>query len=148
MPIQPNIPQCLHTKVDGVRCGSPALTGKNYCYFHNNIRRRPKKFELPPVEDANALQVAIMEIIRAVADDRLELKKASILLYAVQIAQANMGRIALVQPTEEVHTTGAIGKLLDDLLGPLSPEEEAERKRQELEDEKYFKSIPLKPDES
>jgi hypothetical protein len=39
MPIDPNIPQCQHIKLNGVRCGSPALRGKDLCYFHNRHER-------------------------------------------------------------------------------------------------------------
>ena len=31
---------CDHLKEDGVYCNSPALRGRDYCYFHLNLRGR------------------------------------------------------------------------------------------------------------
>jgi hypothetical protein len=33
MPIHPSVKVCTHIKVTGVRCGSPALRGEQFCYF-------------------------------------------------------------------------------------------------------------------
>jgi hypothetical protein len=30
-------PRCQHIRMNGRRCGSPALRGENYCYFHDTI---------------------------------------------------------------------------------------------------------------
>jgi hypothetical protein len=30
---------CRHIKLDGARCGSPALCGQHYCYFHAGAHR-------------------------------------------------------------------------------------------------------------
>jgi hypothetical protein len=34
---------CDHVKEDGVSCDSAALSGKNFCYFHLNVRGRRLK---------------------------------------------------------------------------------------------------------
>ena len=34
---------CQHTKDDGKLCGSPAMRGKRYCYFHLEVIRRRKR---------------------------------------------------------------------------------------------------------
>jgi len=34
---------CDHLKEDGVYCNSPALRGRDYCYFHLNLRGRRLK---------------------------------------------------------------------------------------------------------
>ncbi len=92
MPIASGIPQCEHIKMNGVRCGSPALKGKNLCYFHFRAADRHSKY-IPFVEDGNALQFALMQIIRGVMDDRIDLKKANTLLYALQIAASNLRQL-------------------------------------------------------
>ncbi|MBZ5647319.1 MAG: hypothetical protein LAN37_08870 [Acidobacteriia bacterium] len=92
MPISPNIPQCEHIKLNGVRCGSPSLKGKNLCYFHFRAHDRHAKY-IPFLEDGNALQFALMQIIRGVMDDRIDLKKANTLLYALQIAGSNLRQV-------------------------------------------------------
>jgi hypothetical protein len=100
MAIHPNTRQCTHLKVDGHRCGAPALTGKPRCHFHNHIFRRPKEFILPPLEDANSVQVTIMEVMRALLEGRLERANAGTLLYACQIAQSNLRNLSLA-PAEK-----------------------------------------------
>ena len=39
MPVQPSVKVCTHIKVTGVRCGSPALRGEQFCYFHQRMMR-------------------------------------------------------------------------------------------------------------
>ncbi len=34
---------CQHTKDNGELCGSPAMRGKNYCYFHLEVVRRRRR---------------------------------------------------------------------------------------------------------
>jgi hypothetical protein len=38
-----SIRTCDHLKEDGVYCDSAALSGKNFCYFHLNVRGRRLK---------------------------------------------------------------------------------------------------------
>lgn len=84
-----SVPRCQHIKVTGVQCGCPALRHKKYCYFHHTWRektnprsnkrrraRRPAEGEtpsiLPPLEDANAIQMAITEVLHQLADGRID----------------------------------------------------------------------------
>ena len=39
MPLNQNIRVCTHIKVNGVPCGSPALHGEIFCYFHQRMIR-------------------------------------------------------------------------------------------------------------
>ncbi len=36
---------CQHTKDNGEFCGSPAMRGKNYCYFHLKVVCRRRRME-------------------------------------------------------------------------------------------------------
>ncbi len=91
------VPLCTHIKTNGLRCKSPALRGRELCFFHYRFRERQRQLEehMPPLEDANAIQFAIMQVIRAVLDDRIDLKKANTVLYGLQIANSNMARVRL-----------------------------------------------------
>ncbi len=31
-----HIPRCTHIKTNGTQCGSPALRGRRFCFFHKN----------------------------------------------------------------------------------------------------------------
>src|SRR5271168_2122459 len=94
-----NIPRCTQIKVSGVQCSSPALKQKPYCYFHNRWHQAHPAIEakdpaldgaalpqLPPLEDANAVQFALMEVANLILHNRIDGKIANRLLYALQIA--------------------------------------------------------------
>src|SRR5271163_3096415 len=91
------VPECRHIKTSGGKCGSPALRGKPYCYFHSRLKQRATRpaspylaIELPAsLEDRGAIQLALSEIVTAVADNRIDTRRAGILLYALQIASSN-----------------------------------------------------------
>jgi hypothetical protein len=95
-----NVPRCQHVKVNGTQCGSPALRSRRHCFFHDRIRREqakiaanasgPRRFQLPLLEDANSVQVALMKVIQMLASGTLDHKTASLILYALQTASINL----------------------------------------------------------
>ncbi len=93
MPIDPRISQCHFIKSDGRQCGSPALRSMRFCYYHHESNRATVCLDIPPLEDANAIQVALTDIARAVADDRIDLKHATVLGYILQTATANLKHV-------------------------------------------------------
>ena len=95
MPINSNIPQCQYIRTDGRRCGSPALKTKRWCYFHYEVNRKTVTLDVPPLEDGNAIQLALTDLARAVADDRIHLKNAALLAYILQTASANLKKVQL-----------------------------------------------------
>jgi hypothetical protein len=55
-----SIRTCNHLKEDGVYCDSAALAGRNFCYFHLNIRgRRLKMARALARGDACRLQLPV-----------------------------------------------------------------------------------------
>jgi hypothetical protein len=119
MPTFPN--RCQHIKVNGTQCGCPALRRHKLCYFHKrhheervqlnldrlkndrskedrakddrakNARRRAT-IDLPVLEDANSIQVSLMQIMRLIITGELDSKTAGLLLYALQTASSNLSR--------------------------------------------------------
>lgn len=93
---------CEHVKPNGTFCGSPALRGRDYCFFHLNCLGRKLQrqkaaqlgdatpLELPPLENADAIQVALMQVTQAILDGRLDRKRAGLVLYALQTASSNL----------------------------------------------------------
>jgi len=93
---------CEYTKPNGTFCGSPALRGRDYCHWHVTfIARRlraekqaatcdPTPPELPPLEDANSIQLAIMTVMDAILHDRIGPRKAGQLSYLLQLASNNL----------------------------------------------------------
>ncbi len=57
----------------------------------------PIELDLPPVEDAESIQVSISLLIAALAHNRIDPKRAAILLYALQLASTNAKNI-IIEP--------------------------------------------------
>ena len=125
--MHPNVPQCQYIKTNGIRCGSPALSRQRYCYFHYEVDRPKISFNIPALEDANAIQLALTDVARAVADERLDLRRATVLGYLMQTASANLKRVVLGCPTSVTEIPGPdySGSLDHDDPGPASAEPEA-----------------------
>ena len=95
-----NVPRCQHIKVNGTRCGSPALRRRRRCYFHEQFRIdraksasdvfAQRRLQLPALEDANAVQVALMKVIEMLGYGRMDHRTAGLLLYALQTASYNL----------------------------------------------------------
>jgi hypothetical protein len=100
MPGFPN--RCQHLKINGTQCGSPALRRNRFCFFHKRFqderiklgtdraRRGVATFILPVLEDADSIQIALMQVMRLILSQQIEHKTASLLLYALQTASTNL----------------------------------------------------------
>lgn len=94
--------RCRHVKTNGTQCGSPALKGKELCFYHE--QNQPREIELytdgerysdgsmvlPVFEDAHAIQTVIRQVVQLMLARRIERKDAGLLLYALQIASGNL----------------------------------------------------------
>jgi hypothetical protein len=68
--------RCQHLKINGTQCGSPARRRNRFCFFHKRFQDDPIKltadrarrgvatFILPVLEDANSIQIALMQVMR------------------------------------------------------------------------------------
>jgi hypothetical protein len=84
-------PRCEKVREDGTRCGSPQMKGYRYCYAHERmLQTQSQKLELPALEDANGIQMAIMRVQKALIDDEISEKKAGLFLYSLQMASSNL----------------------------------------------------------
>jgi hypothetical protein len=87
--------RCTHIKVTGHRCGSPALRGEHFCYFHarliKGVRFRVDARVNPSalLEDPESIQVAIMDITTQLIDNSIDWRRASLIIRALQIAVRN-----------------------------------------------------------
>ena len=90
MPILSTIPQCQHIKDDGIRCGSPALRGKDLCYFHQRQARRLPAFYIPPLTDRASIQTVLSQIMQAAFAGAIEDERLRTMLYALQVAISNL----------------------------------------------------------
>lgn len=94
--------RCAHRKIDGQFCGSPRMKGAKLCYAHERMQTmRSEKVDMPLLEDSNAVQLALMKMVQALVDGRVDMKLAGLLLYALQIASSNVNRLNFGPPREE-----------------------------------------------
>ena len=122
------INHCHHIKVDGVFCQTPALHGRDYCYFHlqalgcrmrmarERARREPHRLVLPLLEDLNAVQVARMQVLDALASGLLEERRAALLLYGLQQASTDL-RSLTAAPSLEVSDASDTSKRAEEYPG-------------------------------
>jgi hypothetical protein len=83
--------RCIYIKTNGVQCGSPALRSCAYCYAHSRLAmRHPPLLDIPILEDANSVQVAIMEVIRGLLSGEVDRKTGGLILYGLQMAASNL----------------------------------------------------------
>jgi hypothetical protein len=84
-------PRCEKVREDGTVCGSPQMKGYRYCYAHERmLQTQSLTLQLPAVEDANAVQMAIMRVQKALIDAEISEKTAGLLLYSLQMASSNL----------------------------------------------------------
>jgi|tagenome__1003787_1003787.scaffolds.fasta_scaffold20148045_1 hypothetical protein len=80
--------RCEHLKLDGTSCGSPAVRGHQYCYFHGQVYAPP--YDLPAIEDQRSLQLALLRLAQQVYTSTLSLPQAKLLLQILQTAGKNL----------------------------------------------------------
>jgi hypothetical protein len=95
----PSSLRCRHI-VDGRRCGSPAMRGERFCYHHHQTRRpvaalrqrraRQSTFSVPAPESRHQIQQAIGDVMLRIAGNDIDLRRAGLLLYALQLATCNL----------------------------------------------------------
>jgi hypothetical protein len=73
-----------------------------YCFAHMQMAEaRTLLLMLPAPEDANAIQVGLMRIQKALIEDTISTKKAGLLLYSMQLALTNVGQTTFGQAKAE-----------------------------------------------
>ncbi len=100
--------RCNALTLNGLRCGAPPMRHRDQCRWHHQARISLTPTSpycavvLPSLDDANAIQMAIMRVCQALLDGRVNAKHAGLLLYALQLASANLKRMDLVPSKEQL----------------------------------------------
>ena len=98
-------PRCVWIHEGGTVCKSPRMKNDIHCYAHYQMRHaRSEKLWLPALTDANAIQLAVMLVQRAMIDGEITEKMAGLLLYSIQIAAANVAKTTFGQANEQMVT--------------------------------------------
>jgi hypothetical protein len=95
-------PRCQWVRQDGTSCRSPQMKQHIYCFAHKQMAEaRELMLMIPVVEDANAIQMGLMRIQKALMEDTISMKKAGLLLYSMQLAMTNVGQTTFGQAKDE-----------------------------------------------
>src|SRR5579872_535635 len=95
LPAHPNVRNCTHIKVTGKTCGSPALRGEFFCYFHTRvIKGVPQRVDMRMdsmalLEDCESIQLSIMHVVDGLIKGTLDKTSARLIIQALRIAARN-----------------------------------------------------------
>jgi hypothetical protein len=104
-------PRCRWVRQDGTSCRSPQMKQHIYCFAHMQMAEaRTLLLLLPPPEDANAIQVGLMKIQKALIEDTISTKKAGLLLYSMQLALTNVGQTTFGKAKDEEMVRNTVGE--------------------------------------
>jgi hypothetical protein len=120
MSLHPNAPRCQHVRTNGVRCGSPAMRNRKICYYHHRTTSKPKttRADMPSLEDGNAIQLGIANVLRQLMMGTIEYRAAYLMLYGYRLALRNLRNmhtpyykdVITVDPYEDPDNAGLVSE--------------------------------------
>ena len=140
-----NVNRCQHVKVNGTQCGSPALRRRRLCFFHVRCQEQrarivgsqfgQARFVVPLLEDANSVQMALMQVMQLLGTGQMEHKTAALMLYALQTASCNLRNTEFEaeDATDVVIDRDTVNRTC--MGGPQWVEEDFDDEAEEVEDE-------------
>lgn len=131
------VPVCTHIKADGVRCGSPAVSGTELCYHHSAVKTAlgkaqpggkaphggfaPIPFVFP--EDRASMQINFFLLLQAYNEGRIDQRTYNSMLSLLKAMAKNLGK------------TGSLVEEKEEKQEERKPESRAERRAREREEE-------------
>lgn len=87
---RPIVAICAHIKDDGLRCGTPAVNGRSFCYYHCRVhhpgaRIATRRYRAPVPDSVTSLQVALAHTLQALATGDLSPKVANSMMYGINL---------------------------------------------------------------
>lgn len=157
---QPIVRICRHIKDDGLRCGTPALSGRNFCYHHHRAhhpgaRIGTRRYRMPLLDSVASLQITLAHTMQALSTGELTPKQANSMMYGISLG-THLLRVAkpLTEAEQQQVVTEIPAEMQEVLVGP-EPEDETPKVPEELanavaitkQEVKRLKSKILTPDE-
>jgi hypothetical protein len=136
-----NTRTCTHIKVTGVRCGSPALRGEQYCYFHHRMLCDSRISHVALLENEEAIQVSIMEVVNSLLRGTIDVKRGELVLRALNTAVRNSRRVRfenrsdmvrelpadpVVQPRPMQHSKEELAAIKEEMLAEYKKSKQAD----------------------
>jgi hypothetical protein len=112
---------CTHIKVNGVRCGSPALRHEDYCYFHYRMLCKSRISPVALLENEESIQVAVMEMVNSLLCGTIDLKRGELILRALNTAVRNSRRVRFESASHMVRELPHDLQAKDPIVQPREP---------------------------
>lgn len=105
--------ECRHILPSGLKCKSPAVRNRPFCYFHSGLRRfssdgtsgSKEPLILPSLEDLHGIQIALTEVLTAFGHGRIDRRQTGMYLYGLQIATQIASRLNTQENRSTVRST-------------------------------------------
>jgi hypothetical protein len=81
---------CEHMFAAGKQCGSPAMKGFHFCYYHRQNRRLRGREVVPGLHSRREIQKSLSNICQGLIAGRIGSEEAGRLIYAIQLAMTTM----------------------------------------------------------
>src|ERR1700676_341330 len=95
----------MHNYDDGTRCRAASMHNEYMCYHHRSddiptvLQNDP--FLIESLDDRASIQKALTDVAAPLACNHIDLKRAGLLLQAIQIASTNLRTPAPAQSTDQ-----------------------------------------------
>lgn len=110
------VPLCTHIKTNGEVCGSPAVSGSEFCYHHSavktalgKVQRNAPEGGFAPIgfvfpEDRAAMQINFFLLLQAFNEQRIDLATYRSMLSLMKAMARNLGRSGKLTEEKEQET--------------------------------------------
>jgi hypothetical protein len=130
---------CRHIKSNGIQCHAVALRDGHFCYFHKRLNEGHSLYRstmvgkrrlldrgfiipIPPLEDRVSVQLALSEVINALACNFIDSKRANALFFGLKLAAANAkGLETITEPKAMVRDYTHAPDILESVAVELAP---------------------------
>jgi len=113
---------CQHIKDNGIRCGSPAVSGRMYCHFHFRATDELSSpgdpgYVLPVLDTEQSIQIALQQMTRSLLSGKLSERKAGVMMSAIRTAAQLIRQTSQNAPKEAL-----MAEIASELRGRLATE--------------------------
>jgi len=155
----PSSLRCRNIGPEDRRCGSPAMRGESFCYHHHQTRRpvenlrhrraRQSTFSLPHPNSRGEIQQALGTLMVRIAANDIDLRRAGLLLYALQIANSNLNhhqhQNAGTKPSSPAQSAASSdSKIEQEITQSSSPSDVSHQKCRSVESPSTSETSPQK----
>lgn len=125
---------CEHIKDNGLRCGSPALRGRHFCYFHSRAHHPTGRFghrnyRAPVADTVEALQIATTHLVQALATGDIPIQQANSVRAALNLAKNLLRMKSCYTDRERASMVTEISQAMEEVLEP-EPEQQPNENQQ------------------